>query len=165
MPYGGGEETVPDPEEEPVIVEDGSRLSIEFILTLDDGSVIDSNLAGGKLLTITQGAGQVLSAMERALAGMRRGERKEIAIPPEDAFGPVKQELIKEVDAELIPVEARTPGFELVSTTPQGQRQMVKVLEVKAGRVVLDYNHPLAGKTLHYDLRILGITPPDSPSG
>jgi FKBP-type peptidyl-prolyl cis-trans isomerase 2 len=161
MPYGG--ETEPEPIKERLAIEDGFRVSLEYALSLDGGDVIDSNLAGGDPLVYTQGGGQLLPALERALAGMRGGERKKIAIPPEDAFGSVKPELVQEVDAKLIPVEARTPGFELVSTNPQGQRQMVKVREVKGDRVVLDYNHPLAGETLHYDVRVIGIKDPNAP--
>jgi FKBP-type peptidyl-prolyl cis-trans isomerase SlyD len=142
--------------EEPVVVEDGRTVSIEYTLTLEDGTRADSNV-GEEPLQFEQGRQQILPALERELEGMKVGEQKEVTLPPDQAYGSVDPEAFQEVEAERVPEEARHEGARLVAQDPAGKQHMIRVHEVKGENLVLDLNHPLAGQTLHFDVKVIGI--------
>ncbi len=157
-------EGTPFAEDEPAqaksaVIEDGTTVHLEYILTLDDGTIVENNIMGNPLV-FEQGSGAVFAAMEKALAGMKRNDRKKITLSPEEAYGAVNPAQIKEIDTALIPEEARTAGFNIVSTDPQGNKTMVRVVELRGDRTLIDFNHPLAGQALHFDLRVLGVGDP-----
>jgi FKBP-type peptidyl-prolyl cis-trans isomerase SlyD len=137
-------------------IEDGSIVSIEYTLTADDGTEIDSN-ANGKPIVYTQGIGELLPAVEQALAGAVAGERRQFTLPPEKAFGEVVQDYVQEIDLDRLPKDARQAGAALVISNDKGQEQMIRVKEIKGDKAVIDFNHPLAGKTLHFDIKVLSI--------
>jgi FKBP-type peptidyl-prolyl cis-trans isomerase SlyD len=91
---------------------------------------------------------------------MRAGEAKRVEIPPADAYGVVDPTAEREVPKDAIPPEGRHVGAQLTAKTAAGETRYVRVKEVKEGTVVLDLNHPLAGKTLYFDVRILEVAPP-----
>jgi len=137
------------------VVEKGSKVSVEYTLS-ESGKVVESN-AGKKPLTYEQGAGNMLPAFEAQLVGLKPGATKEFDLAPEQAYGPVRQELYQTVDAAQIPAEARKPGTKLMAHGQGGQQRQVEVREVKGDKVVLDLNHPLAGKKLHFAVKVLTI--------
>jgi FKBP-type peptidyl-prolyl cis-trans isomerase 2 len=143
-------------EEKPSTVAAGRKVSIEYTLTLDGGEQADSNV-GGEPLVYEQGASQILPALEEALVGMAVRESRKVTLPPERSYGPVRKELIREVDPQQIPEEARHAGAVLSAQDPQGQSHFARVAEVRADKIVVDMNHPLAGKTLHFEVKILSI--------
>jgi len=143
-------------QEDSPVVEDGRQVSIEYTLTVDDGTVADSNV-GGEPLTYEQGAGQILPALEGELAGLAVGASKEVELAPEQGYGPVNPELYETVEAKIVPEEARSPGTQLLAQSAQGEQRPVRVHEVKGDEIVLDLNHPLAGKNLHFDIKIVGV--------
>jgi FKBP-type peptidyl-prolyl cis-trans isomerase SlyD len=146
----------PKIEKESVMVEDGKQVGIEYTLTLDDGTQVDSNV-GGEPLVFQQGAHQILPALEEALAGLKVGDSKKVALTAEQAYGPVHPEGFQEVDASLIPEDARVPGTMLVGDDGSGHRRPVRVAEVKGDKIVVDLNHPLAGKALTFAVRVMEI--------
>jgi FKBP-type peptidyl-prolyl cis-trans isomerase 2 len=131
-------------------------VSIEYTLSLADGSVVDGNV-GETPLAYEHGGGQILPALESALAGLSVGASKQVTLPPEEAYGKVDPELFQEVDAERIPADARQAGAELAAESEDGSQRLVRVHEVKGDRIVVDLNHPLAGKTLRFDVKIVAI--------
>jgi FKBP-type peptidyl-prolyl cis-trans isomerase SlyD len=143
-------------QEESLVIEDGRTVSIEYTLKLDDGTKADSNV-GGEPLVYRQGAKQILPALEQELAGLHVNDSKEVSLPPEQGYGLADPELRQEVDAALVPEEARVEGTTLVSQDPAGNRRIVRVDKVHGDRIVLDLNHPLAGETLHFEVKVLGI--------
>lgn len=143
-------------EEESMVIADGQKVSLEYTLTLNDGTQVESNV-GEEPLVYQQGANQLLPALEQQLAGLGIDERKKVTLAPEDAYGTVRTDLFQEVDAERIPEDARKAGTRLMSEDPSGNRRLIRVHEVKGDRIVLDQNHPLAGETIHFDLRIVAI--------
>jgi FKBP-type peptidyl-prolyl cis-trans isomerase 2 len=155
MGYGREEEPV-EPKKV-LLIEDGNEVTLEFILSLADGSTVETNIAGGEPFVYTQGRHQILPALEAELKGLKRGERKRFSIPVEDAYGPIKPALVREVDIERIPEPARVIGFELIYTDLEGNKRMDRVIEIKGDRIVLDGNHSLAGESLHYKIRVLAI--------
>jgi len=137
-------------------VEAGRKVSIEYTLTLDDGKKADSNV-GGEPLVFEQGAHQILPALEEALAGMKVSESRKVTLPPDKGYGAVMPQLIQEVDPKLIPEEARVAGAELAAEDEQGNRHFARVHEVREDKILVDMNHPLAGRTLHFDVKILSV--------
>lgn len=137
-------------------IQEGSIVSIEYTLTDDSGSVIDTNV-GKEPLTYIQGAGQIVKGLERELNGLKIGDRKKVAVKPEDGYGIPSEKALQEVARERIPAEAQKAGATLMSKAPDGRAVQLRVHEVKEKTVVIDFNHPLAGKTLHFDVKVKDI--------
>ena len=137
-------------------VNDGKRVSIEFTLKLSDGSTAESNV-GKKPLVFVQGSHRINPALEEAIAGMRVGEKKRITLPPDPRYGSVSPKNIVEVSAERIPSSSRRVGARLKLPDPQGRTRRAVVKEVNGDVVVVDFNSPLAGRALMYEVKILKI--------
>jgi len=138
------------------MIENGRQVSIEYTLKLDDGSTADTNL-GQDPLVYEQGAQQLLPAFEREVAGMEVDETRQFVLSPEDGYGTPNPELRQEIQADLVPEDARREGVQLVSEDRSGNRRIVRVDEVRGDRIVLDFNHPLAGENLHFEVRVVRI--------
>lgn len=134
----------------------GSKVSIEYTLTLGDDQVIDSNV-GGQPLEYTQGSGHIIPGLENALSGKKAGDNLTVTVSPEEGYGPVNEEAIIEVQTENLPADARKVGMQVQGQTPEGQTVQAKVIEMRDQTAVLDFNHPLAGKTLHFAVRVVGV--------
>lgn len=143
-------------EEGPLVVEDGKTISIEYTLKLTDGSVADTS-EGREPLSYEQGGQQILPALENELAGMQVGDEKSVTVSPEDGYGVVDPSLMQEVPNETVPQEAHQVGAQLMTQDQQGNQRVVKVHEVKEETIVIDLNHPLAGETLLFDVKVVGI--------
>jgi len=140
----------------PLVIADGRQVSLEYTLTTDDGAIADTNV-GGAPLTYQQGAEQILPALEQALAGMAVGQEKKVHLTADQAYGPRDPSLADEVPAHVIPEDARQVGAELVAQGEDGSQRLVRVKEVREDVVVIDLNHPLAGESLHFAVKILAI--------
>jgi len=140
----------------PMTVSDGKTISMEYTLTLENKEVLDTNV-GGDPLTFTQGSHEIIPGLEAALTGMKAGESKQVTVAPEQAYGEVNPKAIQEVPIDQIPPDARKVGVQLQGKDGQGRMVHPKVAEVKEQVVVLDFNHPLAGKTLYFDVKILDV--------
>lgn len=138
--------------EDTLMIEDGKQVSIMYSLTVD-GDVIDSN-AGGEPLIYVQSAGQILPSLEAELAGLKVGDKKNVELAAADGYGETTEEAFMEVPIDQIPEEARTVGGQLQSPDYPGP---IRVVEVKEDVVVLDFNHPLAGKDLAFEVEIVAI--------
>lgn len=137
-------------------VELGKRVSIEYTLRLDEGAVVDSNV-GGEPLTYTHGRREIIPGLEDRLGGLNPGDTCQVSIPPDRAYGPVDPEAFHEVPRDQIPPEAHVAGALLMARGPEGDTREVRVHEVRPETVVVDLNHPLAGCTLHFDVKILAV--------
>lgn len=140
-------------QEEETVISTGSSVSLEFTLTLQDGTVVDSNV-DREPLTYVHGEGKLLPALETELAGMEVGERKSIALEAANAFGPVNPEAFQEVPLDNIPEDARAVGTRL---SAEGFDGPIRVHEVREETIVLDFNNPLAGEDLKFDVRVVAI--------
>jgi FKBP-type peptidyl-prolyl cis-trans isomerase SlyD len=141
------------------VIKNGSVVSVEYTLSGEDGKVIDSN-KGKEPLKYTQGMRQIIPGFEKELAGMKVGGEKHFKIKPEDGYGPVNPNAVQEVPKEKIPAEGLKVGITLTARNTQGQMMQVRVREIKEKTVVLDLNHPLAGRTLLFDVKVVNIQPP-----
>jgi len=140
-------------------VQDNMDISLEYTLTID-GKVVDST-DGREPLHYIHGTHQIIPGLERALAGMKVGESKSATVSPEDGYGKVDPAAIIEVPKTQLPSDVKPAvGMVLRGMNPNGQSFRAKVNEVKTESVVLDLNHPFAGKTLNFQVKVVGVTPP-----
>ena len=142
----------------PITVSDGKTYSIEYTLALDDKKILDTNV-GGKPLDFTQGSHQIIPGLETALEGMKVGESKHVTVAPEQGYSPINPQAMQEVPIEKLPEMARKVGERIQGKDAQGRMVQARVAEVKEQVVMLDYNHPLAGEKLFFDVKILAFTP------
>jgi FKBP-type peptidyl-prolyl cis-trans isomerase SlyD len=143
-------------QEDALVIQDGSTVSIEYTLKLSDGSTADTNV-GGEPLVYVQGQQQILPALETQLLGMQPEESREVTLTPEEGYGPVQPEGFQTVPLEIIPDDARHEGARLVGQGPHGEPIHAKVTEIKEDSAVVDLNHPLAGETLHFEIKVISI--------
>ena len=147
----------------PRSIEDGATVQIEYTLKDDAGAVLDSN-SGQEPLTYVHGQHQIVPGLEQALGGMREGDRRSVTIPPSAGYGPTNPSALVEVPRQSIPPDALVAGTWLSAQRQDGaSATLVRVKEVREETVILDLNHPLAGQTLHFDVKILGVVPPAKP--
>jgi len=140
--------------EESRIVE-GSTVTIDFSVTLPDKKVVTST-EGKEPLSYVQGEGQVPLGLEKALLGLTAGDRKRVEVPPDQAYGPYDDK------KRFTVARNRVPGDAKVGSILQGKTgEPVRVVEMTDTAVVLDRNHPLAGKVVTFDVKILNVTPPE----
>jgi FKBP-type peptidyl-prolyl cis-trans isomerase SlyD len=144
-------------------IEKGSTVRIEYTVTDESGELVGTN-KGEQALQFTHGQEGMVPGLEQDLLGMRAGEEKKIMVKPEQGFGPVDPSAQTEVPKDLVPAESREVGARLLARDRSGESRPVRVKEVKEQTVVLDLNHPLAGKTLFFDVKVLGVEPP-GPTG
>jgi peptidylprolyl isomerase len=138
-------------------VKANDKVSVHYTGKLDDGTVFDSS-ADKEPLEFTIGAGQVIPGFENGVLGMTVGETKTIKLEPNDAYGDTRQDLIVSVKKEEIPSDIDVKvGQQLQINRPDGQAIPVLVAEVTDSEITLDANHPLAGKTLTFDIELLEI--------
>lgn len=144
-----------------VTVSDGKQVTVEFTLQIED-QVVETTV-GKKPLTYTHGMNQLMSGLERGLEGMRVGESRTIVVPPEDGFGQVEDHAYMEVDKATIPPESLQVGTIVEGQDSTGSPLYPTIREIREHVVILDYNHPMAGQILHFDVTILDIQDDASP--
>jgi FKBP-type peptidyl-prolyl cis-trans isomerase 2 len=142
--------------EERTVIEAGSTVGIEYTLTLQDGTQVDSNV-GGEALRFEQGSGRIIPGLDRELTGMRLGEAKRVTVAPEEGYGQVDPAAFTEVPLSDLPEDARAVGTALMTQDAQGRTHRLRVHKIEGDRATLDFNHPLAGKTLIFDVKVLEI--------
>jgi len=137
-------------------------VALEYTLTVE-GTVVDTTQDRGPFHYI-HGQGQLIPGLERELAGLHVGDAKEVTIPPEDGYGLVDPAAFVEVPKEQLPQDVTpTVGLILRGVNPDGKNFRAKINEVKDKSIVLDLNHPLAGKTLNFHVKVTNISPPATP--
>jgi FKBP-type peptidyl-prolyl cis-trans isomerase 2 len=140
-------------------VKKGDVVSLHYTGTLEDGSVFDTSKKRNEPLKFTAGSGQVIPGFDHAVVGMKKGEGKKFTLQPADAYGERKPDMTQTVPRKHLPKDQEPkPGMMLVMGTPSGQQVPAVITEVTADNVVLDMNHPLAGKALTFDIEIVEVS-------
>jgi len=141
-------------------IADKVYVAFDYKLTLDSGEEVDSSSEGQPLGFIT-GSGQIVPGLEKAMMGMTVGENVKISVESGDAYGQVNPELIQDVPREQFPGDMELqPGMTFQAQGPQGPI-VITVKEIKdESTVIIDLNHPLAGKKLHFDVTIVEVREP-----
>jgi FKBP-type peptidyl-prolyl cis-trans isomerase SlyD len=146
-----------------VKIEPNSRVVLEYTLRqgAGDGAILDSSDAeGGEPIVYVHGYGMLVPGLERGLLGLTAGDARSIVVGPEAGYGERDEELVLEVDrGELPRPDAVAVGDELVAEDADGEEAVMHVVAVHAESVVLDGNHPLAGETLHYAIKVREVRP------
>ncbi len=138
------------------MVQKGDVVQVDYKLTVND-EIIDSSEGRGPL-EVTVGQGQLIPGFEKELIGMKEGEKKSFQVAPEDGYGPLNEEAFAKVPREKLGDDI-TPevGMILSVGSPDGRTHRVKIHEVDNDTITLDFNHPLAGQTLNFDIELVGI--------
>lgn len=138
------------------MIQEGSTVAIEYTLSLEDGTKVDSNV-GGEALRFEQGAGQIIPGLDKELVGMEVSEAKQVTVAPEEGYGPVDPEAFRDIPVSELPEDAREPGTALMTKDAQGRTHRLRIHKVEGETATLDFNHPLAGKTLIFDVKVLEV--------
>jgi peptidylprolyl isomerase len=138
-------------------VTEGAFVSVEYTGTLADGHVFDTS-HGRRPLEVEMGAGSLIQGFEKALMGMSLNEKKTFTLEPKEAYGERDEELKKSFSRkEIPPGMAPEVGQNVALTGPQGQQLPGWISSVGEEEVVVDLNHPLAGKSLTFEVEVVGI--------
>jgi FKBP-type peptidyl-prolyl cis-trans isomerase SlyD len=139
-----------------VAIANDMDVALEYTLTVD-GAVVDST-EGKAPFHYIHGRQQVITGLERQLHGLHIGDTKELTVAPEEGYGAVDPAAVIEVSKTQLPLDVQpTVGMSLRGLNPDGQGFRATVKEVKDQTVILDLNHPLAGKTLAFKIKVLDI--------
>lgn len=136
-------------------VSNGKVISLEYTLKLDNDEVVDTNV-GKDPLTYTHGANQIIRGVEAAVDGMELGQAKQAVVPPTEGYGERDPSAFHEVPKEKLPQNIAV-GTQLHGKDSSGRDVRPIVSAIKDETVLLDFNHPLAGKTLYFDLKVVNI--------
>jgi FKBP-type peptidyl-prolyl cis-trans isomerase SlyD len=145
------------------IIKDGQMVTLHYTLKGADGKVIESS-ANKEPLKYIHGRKMMIPGLERELTGMKVGGEKRVTVRPEDAYGPINKNAFQEIPKEKLPADALKLGAILTGQGPHGQPMQARVHEIKEKTVVLDLNHPMAGKTLNFDIKVVDIQPAPPPA-
>jgi len=135
----------------------GDIVKIHYTGTLEDGKQFDSS-EGREPLQFELGAGQVVPGFDKAVSGMTVGDTKSVTIAPEDAYGERNEQAVQEVPKSALPEELEPEaGMMLQAQNQNGQPVQLTVVAVNDESITVDANHPLAGKTLNFDINLVAI--------
>jgi FKBP-type peptidyl-prolyl cis-trans isomerase SlpA len=144
------------------VVRADSHLTLHYRISLARSGDDVISTFGDRPATLTLGLGQLAEPLERCLLGLQEGASASFELPPERAFGPRNVELLQRVSRAMLeangaPGATYHPGDLLDFAAPDGGRYAGVIKEVDAGGALLDFNHPLAGQPIRFDVRIVGV--------
>lgn len=135
----------------------GDKVKVHYHGKLTSGETFDSS-AGREPLEFEIGGGMVIKGFDDGVTGMSVGEKKTITIPFNEAYGPVNPEMLIDMPKDRFPADMELEtGMPLMMSDQEGHQFQVTITEIKEASVMLDANHPLAGKDLVFDLELVAI--------
>jgi|TARA_B110000261_G_scaffold50386_1_gene59562 FKBP-type peptidyl-prolyl cis-trans isomerase SlpA len=140
-----------------LLIDSGTRVTMHFALALENGHVVDSNFDGAPA-TFMVGDGNLLPGFETQLMGLSDGDEREFLIPPESAFGQHNPQNVQDVDRSNFSAEEVELGTVFSFQNGEGELPGV-VIEVGKKEVRVDFNHPLAGQTISFKVKIMTVAP------
>ena len=133
-----------------------SFVALAYELTLDSGEVVDSSTAENPL-TFVFGVGQIIPGLERELEGLKEGDKKKVKVAPEDGYGRRDDGLIQKIPRASFPSEVPLEkGLVMTADTPHGSTNFT-IVSFTDDEVEVDFNHPLAGKSLNFDITVVTV--------
>jgi len=134
-----------------------SVVSIHYTLKDDDGQVMDTS-EGREPLAYLHGENNLIPGLESELQGKTTGAKFQATIEPKDAYGEINDEFIQTINKQMFQgVDDIQPGMTFIAQGEGGQQRQVRVVEVEGDDVTIDANHPMAGKTLHFDVEVVEV--------
>jgi peptidylprolyl isomerase len=138
-------------------VKNGNTVEVNYTGKLTDGTIFDTS-AGREPLKFTLGKGEIIPGFEKAVMGMKAGEKKTVTIPATEAYGSYREDLTMEVPRTDLPSNiVPEVGMQLESNQTDGSRFVVTITKVSTATVTIDANHPLAGKDLTFEIELVKI--------
>lgn len=132
-------------------------ISFNYTLKDDKGNILDTT-KGSSPFSFLSGNRQILPKLEDALNGMLLGSKKNVKIDAADAYGEYNEEAIQKVERTNFPKDVDLqPGMQFVTNSPDGHQMPFVISEIKENVVTIDFNHPLAGKNLEFDVELLDV--------
>ena len=141
-------------------VKKGDKVKVDYTGKLEDGKIFDSSKHGehSHPIEFEVGEGKVIKGFDEAVLGMEIGDEKEITIKPEEAYGQVNPNMVKKVPKEQLPKDKKPEvGMMLFLGTPDGKKFPARITEITDKEVTIDLNHPLAGKVLKFEIKLVEI--------
>ena len=143
------------------VVAAGKQVKMDYTLTVNNEQVETS--VGKQPLEFIYGDHSIIPGLEKGIEGMKVGEEKVIAVEPKDAYGEIDPKAVKEFPKSSMPATPEPKvGMVLQAQAPDGESFPAVISEIKGDKVVLDFNHPLAGKQLSFKIKIVDVT--DAPA-
>lgn len=137
------------------MIKEGSIVDVHYTGKLTTGEVFDSSI-GKEPLVFTVGSGQLIPGFENGIIGKKIGDKVTVTIQPVDGYGEIREDLYVKVPNEQLPGPV-TVGQSLQAQAPNGTALSVMVKEVNEDHVIIDGNHPFAGRSLVFDIEILDV--------
>jgi len=157
---GNLQENMAKKQEKSESIKKGSRISVDYEGRFESGEIFDSSKHGehSHALEFEAGAGKVIKGFDDAVMGMKKGEEKEFSIEAKDAYGEHNPQLIKELPRKMLPAgQEPKAGMVLMLGAPDGRQFPAKISEVTKEKIMIDLNHPLAGKKLIFKIKVISI--------
>mgnify|MGYP000580738596 CR=1 FL=1 len=140
-----------------MVVNIGDRIKVQYTGKLDDGTVFDKTKIGEPLEFVV-GSGQIIPGFEKAVVGMKLNEEKEITVKPEEAYGKRDETLVREFPKSSLPKDFKPKKGMMIRLQGQSGRPIPgTIVDVKKNSITIDLNHPLAGKNLTFDIKVVDI--------
>ena len=137
-------------------VQADSLITLNYRIALENGPTVMDTFEGTPA-TLHLGCGELLPSLEACLTGLAIGQRQTFVLPPERAFGPHNPELVERVKREHMKEEVIEPMSVMEFVAPDGSRYQGLVREIDERLAVIDFNHPLAGKAIRFEVEVIGI--------
>ena len=139
-------------------VADNMAVSIHYTLTNDDGEVLDSSI-GDEALVFLQGSGNIISGLENAMVGKVVGDKFNVRIAPEDAYGELMEDMIQVISRDMFEgIDDIEVGMQFHADASSGSG-IVTVVSIDDDNITIDGNHPLAGLALTFDVEVIDVRP------
>lgn len=139
-----------------MVIKNGSEVTFSYRLFSGD-ELMDETLPGQPMIFV-QGEGHLIPGLEKAMMGLKQGDKKEITVAPEEGYGVHQDEKIVRVPKQNIPKEANVHlDSQVPAKSPEGEMVVGIVIEVTDEQVVIDFNHELAGRELRFEIEILNV--------
>ena len=143
--------------EETSVVSEGKVVFMHYTLTDDNGETIDSSRDGDPLFYL-HGVGQIVPGLEKEMDGKEVGDAFQVEVAPADGYGEHDGSPLQEIDRDHFPPDVELqPGMVFAAEAQDGAQRPFWVAKVEDGKVFVDNNHPLSGKTLHFDVEVTKI--------
>jgi FKBP-type peptidyl-prolyl cis-trans isomerase SlyD len=141
------------------IIGPNTYVTVDYELRDEDGDMLEASAEeGGAPIRYVHGYGMLVPGLEAALAGLREGDQREVVVPADAGYGEYDESLLLEVGRDELPDPTGVKvGDEFIAESPDGDEIAMSVVEIHDKQVVVDANHPLAGMTLRYQVRVLGV--------
>lgn len=136
----------------------GRNVKVHYKGTLEDGTVFDSSYERSQPIGFEVGAGQMIKGFDSAVDGMKVGETKTVNIPSEQAYGPRYDEAVRDVPMNSFPEDFEFREGIIVEGEANGQPVRGAIIGVEGETVTVDFNHPLSGQDLNFDIELVEVT-------